>query len=135
MSSSPPVTNRCGASLRFVARIVHRRLVLRKARYCPKPTGRDRREAGRFTGAVTGTVPLRGFFSPENTGRIVKASALMPAASRDGRGRRGPLGAVAESPAAAAASVGNFSPAPLHPEGAGEEYVVFKVDVLQQVEL
>ena len=40
----------------------------------------DRREAGRFLGTVTGTVPIQEFFSPENVGRIVMASALMHAA-------------------------------------------------------
>jgi flavin-dependent dehydrogenase len=40
----------------------------------------DREESGRFLGTVTGTVPVREFFSPENVGRIVKASALRPAA-------------------------------------------------------
>jgi 2-polyprenyl-6-methoxyphenol hydroxylase-like FAD-dependent oxidoreductase len=40
----------------------------------------DREETGRFLGTVTGTVPIQQFFSPENVGRIVKASALRPAA-------------------------------------------------------
>jgi flavin-dependent dehydrogenase len=40
----------------------------------------DRREAGRFLGTVTGSVPVREFFSPENVGRIVGASALKSAA-------------------------------------------------------
>ncbi len=40
----------------------------------------DAEETGRFLGTVTGTVPVQEFFSPENVGRIVKASALMPAA-------------------------------------------------------
>ena len=40
----------------------------------------DQNETGRFLGTVTGTVPIQEFFSPENVGRIVKASALMPAA-------------------------------------------------------
>ncbi len=40
----------------------------------------DARETGRFLGTVTGTVPVQKFFSPENVGRIVSASALMPAA-------------------------------------------------------
>jgi flavin-dependent dehydrogenase len=40
----------------------------------------DRAETGRFLGTVTGTVPIPGFFSPENISRIVKASALRPAA-------------------------------------------------------
>ena len=37
-------------------------------------------ETNRFLGTVTGTVPVPEFFSPENVGRIVKASALRPAA-------------------------------------------------------
>ena len=37
-------------------------------------------ETGRFLGTVTGTVPIPEFFSPENVGRIVRASALRPAA-------------------------------------------------------
>jgi flavin-dependent dehydrogenase len=40
----------------------------------------DREETGCFLGTVVGTVPIQEFFSPENVGRIVKASALMPAA-------------------------------------------------------
>lgn len=40
----------------------------------------DREESGRFLGTVTGTVPVQEFFSPENVSRIVKASALRPAA-------------------------------------------------------
>lgn len=40
----------------------------------------DRQETGRFLGTVTGTVPIQEFFSPENLGRIVKASALKSAA-------------------------------------------------------
>ena len=40
----------------------------------------DREETGRFLGTVTGTVPVREFFSPENVGRIIRASALAPAA-------------------------------------------------------
>ena len=37
-------------------------------------------ETNRFLGTVTGTVPVEEFFSLENVGRIVKASALRPAA-------------------------------------------------------
>ncbi len=37
-------------------------------------------ETNRFLGTVTGTTPIREFFSPENIGRIIKASALRPAA-------------------------------------------------------
>ncbi|HKS27675.1 MAG TPA: NAD(P)/FAD-dependent oxidoreductase [Pyrinomonadaceae bacterium] len=37
-------------------------------------------ETGRFLGTVTGTVQIPAFFSPENMSRIVKASALRPAA-------------------------------------------------------
>ena len=37
-------------------------------------------ETGRFLGTVTGTVSIPEFFSPENVGRIVGASALAPAA-------------------------------------------------------
>lgn len=37
-------------------------------------------ETGRFLGTVTGTVSIPEFFSPENVGRIVEASALRPAA-------------------------------------------------------
>ena len=37
-------------------------------------------EAGRFVGTVVGTVPIPEFFSPENIGRIVGASALKSAA-------------------------------------------------------
>ena len=37
-------------------------------------------ETGRFLGTVTGTVPVEEFFSPDNVGRIVGASALTPAA-------------------------------------------------------
>jgi 2-polyprenyl-6-methoxyphenol hydroxylase-like FAD-dependent oxidoreductase len=40
----------------------------------------DREETGRFLGTVVGTVPIQEFFSPENIGLIVKASALKPAA-------------------------------------------------------
>ena len=40
----------------------------------------NRAEAGRFLGTVTGTVSIPEFFSPENVGRIVAASALAPAA-------------------------------------------------------
>jgi 2-polyprenyl-6-methoxyphenol hydroxylase-like FAD-dependent oxidoreductase len=40
----------------------------------------DQAETNRFLGTVTGTVPVQEFFSPENVGRIVKASALLPAA-------------------------------------------------------
>lgn len=40
----------------------------------------NQRETDRFLGTVTGTVPVQEFFSPENVGRIVRASALMPAA-------------------------------------------------------
>lgn len=40
----------------------------------------DAVETGRFLGTVTGTFPVREFFSPENVGRIVRASALAPAA-------------------------------------------------------
>lgn len=40
----------------------------------------DRAEAGRFVGTVTGTVSIPEFFSPENVGRIVGASALRSAA-------------------------------------------------------
>jgi flavin-dependent dehydrogenase len=40
----------------------------------------DQAETGRFLGTVVGTVPVQEFFSPENIGRIVKASALKPAA-------------------------------------------------------
>jgi 2-polyprenyl-6-methoxyphenol hydroxylase-like FAD-dependent oxidoreductase len=40
----------------------------------------EREETGRFLGTVVGTVPIQEFFSPENVGRIVKASALRPAA-------------------------------------------------------
>ncbi|HVG30176.1 MAG TPA: NAD(P)/FAD-dependent oxidoreductase [Pyrinomonadaceae bacterium] len=40
----------------------------------------DGEQTGRFLGTVVGTVPVQEFFSPENVGRIVKASALMPAA-------------------------------------------------------
>lgn len=40
----------------------------------------DQDGTGRFLGTVTGTVPIQEFFSPENVGRIVKASALRPAA-------------------------------------------------------
>jgi flavin-dependent dehydrogenase len=40
----------------------------------------DQTETGRFLGTVTGTVPIPEFFSPENVGRIINASALMPAA-------------------------------------------------------
>jgi 2-polyprenyl-6-methoxyphenol hydroxylase-like FAD-dependent oxidoreductase len=40
----------------------------------------DQGETGRFLGTVVGTTPIQEFFSPENVGRIVKASALMPAA-------------------------------------------------------
>jgi 2-polyprenyl-6-methoxyphenol hydroxylase-like FAD-dependent oxidoreductase len=37
-------------------------------------------ETGRFLGTVTGAVPVREFFSPENVGRILGAAALAPAA-------------------------------------------------------
>jgi hypothetical protein len=37
-------------------------------------------ETGRFLGTVTGTVAIPEFFSPDNVGRIVEASALRPAA-------------------------------------------------------
>jgi 2-polyprenyl-6-methoxyphenol hydroxylase-like FAD-dependent oxidoreductase len=37
-------------------------------------------ETGRFLGTVTGTMPIREFFSQENISRIVKSSALRPAA-------------------------------------------------------
>ena len=37
-------------------------------------------ETGRFLGTVTGTMPIREFFSEENISRIVKSSALRPAA-------------------------------------------------------
>jgi 2-polyprenyl-6-methoxyphenol hydroxylase-like FAD-dependent oxidoreductase len=40
----------------------------------------NRAETDRFLGTVTGTVPVQEFFSPENVGRIVRASALAPAA-------------------------------------------------------
>lgn len=40
----------------------------------------DQVEAGRFLGTVTGTTSIQEFFSPENTSRIVKAAALIPAA-------------------------------------------------------
>lgn len=40
----------------------------------------DPSETGRFLGTVTGTVPVREFFSPENVGRIVGAAALKSAA-------------------------------------------------------
>src|SRR5829696_4407080 len=40
----------------------------------------DRAEAGRFLGTVTGTVSIPEFFSAENVGRILAASALAPAA-------------------------------------------------------
>jgi 2-polyprenyl-6-methoxyphenol hydroxylase-like FAD-dependent oxidoreductase len=40
----------------------------------------NREETDRFLGTVTGTVPVQEFFSPENVGRIVKASTLMHAA-------------------------------------------------------
>ena len=40
----------------------------------------DHTETGRFLGTVTGTVPIPEFFSQENVGRIINASALMPAA-------------------------------------------------------
>ena len=40
----------------------------------------DREETDRFLGTVAGTTPIPEFFSPENVGRIVKASALRPAA-------------------------------------------------------
>ncbi|HEV2915274.1 MAG TPA: NAD(P)/FAD-dependent oxidoreductase [Pyrinomonadaceae bacterium] len=40
----------------------------------------DRQETGRFLGTVVGTVPIQEFFSPENVGRIIKSSALRPAA-------------------------------------------------------
>ena len=40
----------------------------------------DPEETGRFLGTVTGTVPVREFFSPENVGRIVRGAALRPAA-------------------------------------------------------
>src|SRR3712207_8755332 len=33
----------------------------------------NRAEIGRFLGTVTGTSPVREFFSPENVGRIVRA--------------------------------------------------------------
>jgi flavin-dependent dehydrogenase len=37
-------------------------------------------ETGRFLGTVTGTVPIKEFFSPENINRVIEASALKPAA-------------------------------------------------------
>jgi 2-polyprenyl-6-methoxyphenol hydroxylase-like FAD-dependent oxidoreductase len=40
----------------------------------------NREETGRFLGTVAGTMPVQEFFSPENVGRIIKASALRPAA-------------------------------------------------------
>ena len=40
----------------------------------------DGEETGRFLGTVTGTVLIQDFFSQENMSRIIRASALMPAA-------------------------------------------------------
>jgi flavin-dependent dehydrogenase len=40
----------------------------------------NRADTGRFLGTVAGTTPIPEFFSPENVGRIVSASALVPAA-------------------------------------------------------
>jgi flavin-dependent dehydrogenase len=40
----------------------------------------NRAETGRFLGTVTGTVSMPEFFSPENVGRIIEASALKSAA-------------------------------------------------------
>jgi 2-polyprenyl-6-methoxyphenol hydroxylase-like FAD-dependent oxidoreductase len=40
----------------------------------------NREETGRFLGTVVGTTPIQEFLSPENVGRIVKASALRHAA-------------------------------------------------------
>ncbi|HLL73677.1 MAG TPA: NAD(P)/FAD-dependent oxidoreductase [Pyrinomonadaceae bacterium] len=40
----------------------------------------NRTETGRFLGTVAGTVPIPEFFSPKNMGRIISASALVPAA-------------------------------------------------------
>jgi len=37
-------------------------------------------EIGRFIGTVTGTFPVKEFFSPENINRVMEASALTPAA-------------------------------------------------------
>ena len=40
----------------------------------------NQREIDRFLGTVAGTVPIQDFFSAENIGRIINASALRPAA-------------------------------------------------------
>ena len=40
----------------------------------------NRREIDRFLGTVAGTVSIQDFFSAQNIGRIINASALRPAA-------------------------------------------------------